>query len=187
MDDLSKIRNHIESIHLDAICSEFSLRRGKDVKTIDFNGSYPDLANSGDPVDSIFELKSRNHAVKSESTRYRYVSESCWWSLVPGQIERYEAVREANSSLGLYWMFLISETDRPPTLLTQLKEGSIIARDLFVVPWDAYRLVAPSPKNNIHLGLSGLRQAYEFAIVSASKGKVYIEAGIEDKVEKYFR
>lgn len=187
MEDLSQIRNHIESIHLDALCAEFHLQRGGEVKTVDFKGSYPDLANKEDAVDSIFELKSRNHSVNSPNARHRYTSESCWWSLVPGQIDRYEAIKEANEGLSLYWIFLISETDRPPTLLAQLREGSILSRDVFVVPWNAYKLVDSSPKNNIHLGLSRLRQTYEFAIVSANKGNVYVETGIENKVGKYFR
>lgn len=181
------VKNQIEHLHLDYLKRNFRLQTGAELGRELLDGSYPDLSNTGETIDSLFELKSSNHPLKVPPGKERYESQYAWWPPIAHQIARYEEVRDANEGLELYWIFLLSKTNRRPTEYSDpLKERSILHRDIWVVPWETYQLVEVTRSGYHHIGRARLERCFNFTKIQIPKGILSIEKCIEKNIRRYF-
>ncbi len=188
MDLVSNVRNSIEKIHLEYLTKSFKLQVGKDFKGYDkfkLNNCYPDLFNDGNTIESVFELKSRTYPRK-QGKKNRPKKDFCWWTLNPKQIERYQRLDEQDPSFKLYWILLLGETEKRLKDTRNLREDSVIRRDVYVLPWNAYKIVEPSPCGNRNLGIKKVKDNFKFNKSDIHKGILFMTETIEDKVGKYF-
>ncbi|MBI5880541.1 SET domain-containing protein-lysine N-methyltransferase [archaeon] len=176
------IRNFVEALHLEYLCANFGLAPGTEASSLELNGSHPDLVNQGKRIDSVFELKSRTFP-RQQKGRRRPVSDFAWWTLDNDQIARYEHIAELNPGVGLYWIFLLGETEEQPTTLTRVSEQQFLRRDIYVAPWDAHQLVEQSSgrHSNRYVGLGRLRQYYSFRSSDVAKGELHIAAYLDPR------
>ncbi len=174
---LSQARRGIERLHSNYLCSEFKLSRPQfeDGPAFDLIGG-----------NTIFELKSRTFPLNQEDGRRRFRSDYGWWQLDDEQIKRYEQwVAAKNYSLS--WIFVLAEIENKITLCDSFSEEDILHRDIYVVPWEVYKLVGINPQGTYrNLGLRRIKRNYSFTETSLVKGKLSVEKGIEEVVADCF-
>lgn len=174
---LSEARSGIERLHLDYLCSEFKLLlpHFEDAPAFDL------VARN-----TIFELKSRTFPQYQENTRRRFRSDYGWWQLDDEQIKRYEQWA-AGKDYSLSWIFVLGDVVKKMTLCDSCSEEDILHRDIYVVPWDVYKMVSVNPQGTYrNLGLGRMKRSYNFTERSVLKGKLFVEKSLEIVVDSYF-
>ncbi len=175
----SASKSRIERIHLDYLCDHFRLRypSNPDLKSMEFR---PDLEGIDRKPDTYFEMKSRTYPRNSKKGQPQYE----WWSPAKGQTQRHSNFVDNNPAF-IYWILLLGHTEKLVTE-TDLCEDSILHRDIYVLPWDAYGLVNPAEEGRRHLGLARLKSVFDFETTPVEKGELSIAKDILFDVEDYF-
>lgn len=178
---VDQVKSRIERVHLDYLCDNFLLLENNHPSQ--FPKAFPDLAGlekDCSKTKCVFELKSRNYP-RHQSGRIRPLSDFCWWTLDHEQIDKYEQIR-LNQKIGLYWIFLISQTEVPLTQLNVINEKQIKWRDIYLVSWDYYISIPPSGSGDVNIGLKRIKSENAFWGQGIKKGNLYISK----EIKKYF-
>ncbi len=175
---LSDARHNIERINIDFLCSNFKLKRadhslGPDRFRFDLIAE-----------DNIFELKSRTYPKNGSGERVRYQSDFEWWQLEVQQIREYEKWTKSRH-YNLYWILLRGDSTINPTKMKTMNQSTILNRDIFLLPWNSYKLV-PQNGRYYYLGLRKVKANYNFKTTKIKKGILHIEQSIEPILSKYF-
>lgn len=182
--DRNAVKVRVERVHLEYLCNTFNLQYPSNPK-LALKGFRPDLEGVEENLGCYFEVKSRIYPKDQPGPRKRIQSDFEWWSLEQHQIQNYERFAR-EMGLGLFWIFLLAYTQKRATQTENLGEDSFTHRNIYVLPWSAYELVAPAESGERHIGLAKLKREYIFVRLKVKKGYLFIAETIADKVDRFF-
>ena len=182
----SIVKKNIEKVHIRYLCKEFDLLTTKN-SNLEKSEGVPDLIGKEHDglVKSIFELKSKNYPLIQRSERQRPKEDFEYYRLVNSQIEFYEQ-RINSQNVSAYWIFIIGETYKEPSLINYLDEKKILKRDIYVLPWNMHEQIHLTKTDHKHISLKKINNQFSFLEEELVKGKVFLEESIVDKVKDYF-
>lgn len=181
MVDPQSSRTILEEVHIRYLTENFNLSRN--AGPIILSGSRPDLYPKEPNPGCLFELKSRVYP--ENNARKLGPFQFAWWDLHEEQIIGHEQIMR-NNSIGGFWILLLAYTPKLVSETDAITEKFIRWRDIYVVPWPAYKLVGLQGNGRRTIGLNRLYEHYFFRDYSAHKATLSIANNLEDQVGAYF-
>lgn len=189
MVDKERGRIDAERIHIGYLCRNFRLQEKVRHRFAHIGNLFPDLFSVEEDPEArpaaVFELKSRIYPTEQDGKVHRQISQFGWWDLHEPQIQRYELFRRKNN-VDLAWILVLARTQLQLRHIPELNEEVILWRDIYVVPWEAYKLVNVGKRDRRHLGFSRMYHHYTFEEFAAEKGTLYLANKLRSDLGIYF-